>query len=108
MKNFILRLSFAIFAFSLFVLSANAQTRGETYAITNAQIVTVSGPNLARGTIVVRDGLIEAVGENIKVPADARIIDGAGLTIYPGFFDANTSIGLSATTRAVAASSASG
>jgi imidazolonepropionase-like amidohydrolase len=96
MKNLILRLSVAIFA--LFVLGsfAEAQTRLETFAITNAQITTVSGPKLARGTIVIRNGLIESVGENIKVPADARVIDGTGLTIYPGFFDTYTSLGLAA------------
>lgn len=96
MKNLILRLSVAIFALIALVSFADAQTRAETFAITNAQIATVSGPNLSRGTIVVRNGLIESVGENAKVPADARIIDGAGLIVYPGFFDAYTSLGLGA------------
>ncbi len=96
MKNFILRFSVAIFVFIAFSVSALAQTRTDTYAITNAQIVTVSGPNLAKGTIVIRDGLIEAVGENVKVPADARIIDGTNLIVYPGFIDAYTSLGIAA------------
>lgn len=94
MKNFILRFFAAIFAFLCFCAFANAQTRAETFAITNAQIATVSGPVISRGTIVVRNGLIEAVGENVRVPADARTIDGAGLTVYPGFIDAYTSLGL--------------
>src|ERR1700689_1061891 len=38
-------------------------------AIRNAKIVTVSGPVIAKGTVVVRNGLIEAVGENVQVPA---------------------------------------
>ncbi len=96
MKNFILRFSVAIFAFAVLGLSAFAQTRTDTFAITNAQIVTVSGPNLAKGTIVIRDGLIESVGENVKVPADARIIDGTNLVVYPGFIDAYTSLGIAA------------
>ncbi len=98
MKNLILRLSVAIFA--LFVLGSfiEAQTRTETFAITNAQIATVSGPNLSRGTIVIRNGLIESIGENVRVPADARVIDGSGLTVYPGFFDTYTSLGLSSPT----------
>ena len=37
-------------------------------AIRNAKIVTVSGPVIAKGTVVVRNGLIEAVGENVAVP----------------------------------------
>jgi imidazolonepropionase-like amidohydrolase len=86
----------ALFVFVVFSFQVQAQTRRAAYAITGAQIVTISGPNIARGTVVVRDGLIEAVGESVKVPADAIIIDGTGLTVYPGFFDANTSLGLAA------------
>ena len=67
-----------------------------TYAITNARLVPVSGPVIANGTIVVRDGLIAAVGANIAVPSDARVIDGTGLTVYPGLFDSYGSIGLAA------------
>ncbi|HVG36066.1 MAG TPA: amidohydrolase family protein [Pyrinomonadaceae bacterium] len=77
------------------VASAQTQTRGiDTYAITNARIVPVSGPVIARGTVVIRDGLIEAVGAGASAPADARIIDGTGLTVYPGLIDANTSLGI--------------
>ncbi|MDQ2665067.1 MAG: amidohydrolase family protein [Gemmatimonadota bacterium] len=65
-----------------------------TYAITNAKLVPVSAPVIARGTIVVRDGLIAALGANVAVPADARVIDGTGLTVYPGLFDAFGSIGI--------------
>ncbi|HEX8368838.1 MAG TPA: amidohydrolase family protein [Pyrinomonadaceae bacterium] len=94
MKKLILRFTLVISAFiSLCALPLAAQTSG-SFAITNARIVTVSGAAIERGTIVIRDGLIEAVGENARVPADARIFDGAGLTVYPGFFDANTNLGL--------------
>jgi imidazolonepropionase-like amidohydrolase len=65
-----------------------------TYAITNARIVPVSGPTIERGTIVIRDGLIAAVGANAAAPADARLIDGAGLTVYPGLIDALSSLGI--------------
>ncbi|HEX8421937.1 MAG TPA: hypothetical protein VF634_00910, partial [Pyrinomonadaceae bacterium] len=68
----------------------------ETYAITNARIVTVSGAEIPRGTLVIRNGLIAAVGANAAAPADARIIDGTGLTIYPGLIDANTNLGMPA------------
>jgi imidazolonepropionase-like amidohydrolase len=66
----------------------------DTYAITNARIVTVSGPIIERGTVVIRDGLIAAVGANVTVPADARVIDGNNLTVYPGLIDANTNLGI--------------
>src|SRR5687767_15863015 len=66
----------------------------DVYAITNARIVTVSGPVIERGTVVIRDGLIAAVGANLAAPPDARAIDGAGLTVYPGLFDASTSLAI--------------
>lgn len=66
----------------------------DTYAITNAKIVTVSGAEIERGTVVIRNGLIAAVGDKVTAPADARVIDGSGLTVYPGLIDANTNLGL--------------
>jgi len=65
-----------------------------TFAIRNARIVTVSGPDIDNGTVVIRDGKIEAVGANISVPAGAQSIDGRGLSVYPGMIDAGTNMGL--------------
>lgn len=73
---------------------AQGRTGTDTYAITNARIVTVSGPVIDRGTVVFRDALIVAVGANITAPADARVIDGTGLTVYPGIIDANTNLAI--------------
>ena len=78
----------AIFLF--FAVSANAQS----YAITNARIITVSGATIDKGTIVIRNGLIDAVGANVATPADAQVFDATGLTVYPGFIDALTGLGL--------------
>lgn len=58
------------------------------YAIVNARLVPVAGPPIERGTIVIRNGLIVAVGANVKPPADARQLDGTGLTVYPGLIEA--------------------
>ena len=67
-----------------------------TYAITNAKIVTVSGAEIARGTVVIgADGKITAVGANVAIPSGAKTVDAAGLTVYPGMMDAGTSMGLS-------------
>src|SRR5437867_3957371 len=66
------------------------------YAITNARVVPVSAPAMEHATIVIRDGLITAVGPAVAAPADARIIDGAGLTIYPGLIDALSNLGVPA------------
>ena len=67
-----------------------------TFAITNARIVTVTGPEIPRGTVVIgNDGRIVAVGANVTVPSGAKTIDAAGLSVYPGMMDAGTSMGLS-------------
>lgn len=65
------------------------------YAIAGAKIVTAPGKTLDPGTIVVRRGLIEAVGltKDVTVPYDAETIDGKGLVVYPGFIDMYTTIG---------------
>jgi hypothetical protein len=72
-------------------------------AIRNAKIVTVSGPVIAKGTVVVRNGLIEAVGENVQVPADAWIVEGDGLTVYPGLIDSLSTVGMPGAAPAAAA-----
>jgi len=65
-----------------------------TFAIRNAKIVTVGSPVIAKGTVVVRKGLIEAVGENVAVPSDAWVVDGEGLTVYPGLIDSLSTVGM--------------
>jgi imidazolonepropionase-like amidohydrolase len=64
-----------------------------TYAIANVRIIPTAGQLIDHGTIVVRNGLIAGVGASVPLPADARIIDGAGLTVYPGFIDAYSNVG---------------
>jgi imidazolonepropionase-like amidohydrolase len=59
------------------------------YAIKGARIHTVSGAPIAGGTIVMRNGLIEDVGATVAVPADAIVIDGANMNVYPGLIDMN-------------------
>ena len=79
----------------IFAGVSNAQRSAiDTYAITNARIVTVSGPVIDRGTVVIRNGLIAAAGANVTAPSDARVIDGTGLTVYPGLIDSYTNLAL--------------
>lgn len=65
-----------------------------TYVIRNARVVTMSGPEIENGTVVVRGGKIEAVGTNVAVPAGAEEINAQGLIVYPGMIDLGTAIGL--------------
>ncbi len=79
------------------LLGAASAIYGDTpgaVAITNARIIPVSGPAIARGTVVVRNGLIEAVGAGVSVPADAWVIEGEGLTVYPGLIDGLSTLGV--------------
>lgn len=69
------------------------------YAITGGTVHPVSGPAIANGTVVIRGGLIEAVGANLSIPADAAIIDVPGAHVYPGLIDAQTSMGFPATMK---------
>ncbi|MGH9942251.1 MAG: amidohydrolase family protein [Pyrinomonadaceae bacterium] len=65
-----------------------------TFVIRGARIVTVSGADIENGSVVVRDGKIEAVGQTVRVPSGAQAIDGRGLTVYPGMIDLGTAMGL--------------
>lgn len=64
------------------------------YAIRNVRIVTMIGPEIESGTIIIRDGKIESVGATANAPAGAQEIDARGLSVYPGMIDAGTSMGL--------------
>ena len=83
-------------------IGVNAQTPG-TYVLRDARIVRVSGPVIERGAVVVRNGLIEAVGDNVAPPAGAWVIDCSGLTVYPGLIDALSTWGLPGAAASLAA-----
>ena len=63
------------------------------YAIMGGTVHPVSGPEIANGVVIIRDGLIEAVGANLSIPSDAATIDVKGSHVYPGLIDAQTSLG---------------
>jgi|SRR5690606_19818477 len=65
------------------------------HAFTGARIVVAPGRVLENATLVVRNGIIEAVGRNVAVPPDARVWRMEGQTLYPGFIDAHADLGLS-------------
>ena len=84
------------FAAALLVAAAALAVRADApgvYAITGGTVHTVSSGDIPNGVVIVRDGLIEAVGANIAVPSDASVIDATGQHVYPGLIDAQTSIG---------------
>ena len=83
------RLVFALAIPVALTLAARAEAP-RIYAITGARIVTAAGPVIEAGTIVLRGGLIDAVGAGVTAPPDAWVIDGKGLTVYPGLIDMGT------------------
>jgi imidazolonepropionase-like amidohydrolase len=71
-----------------------AVAQSDTWALTNARIQTVTKGVIEKGTLIVRKGLIEAVGPNLTIPQDARVMDLAGKTVSPGLIDLTSSLGL--------------
>ena len=67
-----------------------------TFAIRGAKVVPVSSAPLENATVVVSRGIIIAVGTSVTIPADAWVIDGKGLTVYPGLIDGFTDVGVAA------------
>jgi imidazolonepropionase-like amidohydrolase len=94
------RLSFALTA-ALLAIPAGAPRLAaqggepQYFAIRGATVVPVSGPRIENATVVFSRGVITAVGKDASFPQEAWLIDGKGLTVYPGLFDSFTDVGLS-------------
>jgi len=79
---------------ALAALPALGVAQEKPLAIRGARVVTVSGPVIEKGTVLVERGRIVAVGADVAVPAGATVVDGTGKTLYPGLVDALTTLGL--------------
>jgi imidazolonepropionase-like amidohydrolase len=71
-----------------------AKGRTGTFALTNATIETITKGKIEKGTLVIQDGKIAALGTNVSIPQGAEVIDCSGMTIYPGMIDSGTRLGL--------------
>ena len=72
----------------------NSPGKKGTFAIRNATIYPVTSAPIPNGTIVFANGVITAVGANVNTPDGATVIDGSGLSVYPGMIDSGTNVGL--------------
>ncbi|MFT3879957.1 MAG: amidohydrolase family protein [Gemmatales bacterium] len=104
MKLLVRTLAMAGMLTTLVLASAVAQPpssklKPAAFAITNTTVVTKPGSELTKVTLVIRDGLVQALGTDVKPPADAEIIDGKALVIYPGFVDASNTWGVDSALR---------
>jgi hypothetical protein len=91
-------LAFVLLTLSILVC-APAQLRAQggeprDFAIRGVKVVPVSGPPLENATVLISKGVITAVGKDLAIPDEAWIIEGKGLTVYPGLFDAYTDVGI--------------
>jgi imidazolonepropionase-like amidohydrolase len=63
-------------------------------AITGGRVVPVAGPVLEQGTVLVVDGRIAAIGDELEIPADVPRVDVSGRWVLPGFVDAHAHVGI--------------
>lgn len=73
-------------------LAAPPEPRPRIFALTGATVMASPGNTLERGTVVLRDGLIEAVGADVAIPSDAIEIDVSGRWVFPGLIDAGDAL----------------
>jgi imidazolonepropionase-like amidohydrolase len=66
----------------------------QTFAITGGTVYPVSGPKIEKGTILIKDGKVVAVGATVLVPASTKTIDATGKWITPGLINIATTLGL--------------
>src|SRR5262245_66350713 len=86
-RTFACRLLPALVLVLLFAPTARAEPR--TVVIRGATLYDGSGQPGRKGDLVLRGGRIVAVGQS-KVEGEARVIDGRGLVVAPGFIDLHT------------------
>jgi len=77
------------------LLAQSPKGKTGTFALTNANIETVTKGVITNGTVIISGGKITAVGTNVSVPQGAEIIDCKGNWVYPGMIDGGTNLGLS-------------
>lgn len=85
------------FAFAVALILLTPEMRvdaADTIALRGGKIITLAGNPIENGIVLVRDGKIEAVGADIAIPIDARVLDTTGKVIMPGFVEAHTSEGM--------------
>ncbi len=73
---------------------ADENSKENAIAIKAGKIITITGKEISPGIILIRDGKIEAVGKNVKIPWDAGVIDASDKVVMPGWIEAHTSKGL--------------
>ena len=89
------RLVFARLSAAVVALATATTATAETHAFINARIISIAGAPIEKGTLVVTDGKIVAVGADgvVKIPSGATTVDLDGKTVMPGLVDSHSHIG---------------
>src|SRR5690242_16304077 len=72
--------------------AANPPDAPSVILIQNATVMTVSHGTIEHGAILIKDGKIAEVGQSIKAPAGAQVIDASGQFVIPGIIDCHSHI----------------
>jgi imidazolonepropionase-like amidohydrolase len=80
---------------ALMLMVCARSTEAQVIAIRGGKVFPVSGPPIENGTVVITNGRISAVGANVAIPANARVIDATGKWVTPGLINAATQLGVS-------------
>jgi len=83
----IVQLAVVLTAALTFAPTRAATPSGLLYAVKGARVFTAAGAPIDNATVLMRNGVIEEVGASVSIPADAMVIDAAGMNVYPGFID---------------------
>jgi len=100
-QSFVLRTMLHLLYLSLILIwpcATSAQIPAEAptgpIALTEAEIFPISGPRIDKGTVLIEDGKIKAIGTDIEIPSGTTTISLAGKAIFPGFIESHSQLGL--------------
>jgi imidazolonepropionase-like amidohydrolase len=79
---------------AVLLAAAGGASAEERLAVKGGRVVPVAGPAIDGGVVLIKDGKIEAVGKDLPVPSQYRVIDATGKVVLPGFIEAHSSRGM--------------
>jgi imidazolonepropionase-like amidohydrolase len=82
------------FALALALAAAGPLAAQERLAVKAGKVIPVAGPPIENAIILVRNGKVEAIGKNLPIPSEAKVIDATGKVVVPGFIEAHSSRGM--------------
>lgn len=93
-KAFLLTISLLLVIFQWLYAQEEIQPVTNTYAIKDAHILQKPGQAVSIGTVVIKDGLIQAVGKNVSIPFNAKVLKADSMYVYAGFIDGLSHAGI--------------